>query len=653
MAIQEEITRYHLETQIHRSDTNIVYLAGQKNLKGRKVIVKVFKPRADCSDDGKDELLEKFKYEGHIITQLKGKNALIIYELDQGRNYHYMVLEYLSGGPLKQKIPNLKPLDALDLLEKICACLKDVHHSGYIHCDIKPSNIMFREDGQPVLIDFGIAQEKLLNIDEDNTTSLLNEEVASIDSIYSQYCRTLVGTPAYMSPEQLNCEILDERTDIYSLGIVFYEMLTGKKLYRARNNVSEMLHDRRHLEPVLPRELSQYQSLLNKMTAYEPQDRFASTDEIVDFIAQTRPYNIFWKIRNFSQKKWQNYQLYLSNHPEKAVIASVLSIVALLFFSYQIASLLILPSIEDTEDTENTQNNKILANTPPVNTIPNLITLKPLQPNQVMTPIPQRAIESIEQTENKPPQDKQSNAKQDKAEDAIPETPYYLLTYSETADDLQQALNKVSYKLDLSPEIRKVPFLPYTLAYPYIVPAQPRDQIFIEIPTIDAERLKLVQQQQRRQQEENQATIPSSTRKKQRTRLTDPVAIKKQINIDLKQAYRHLQKGNLTSPKENNAYYYFSEVLKLDKNNQQAIRGIKRIVQKQIILTSQKIKQVRYKQSGSSAFQRLSEQANDYIDETEKIIKESLRYQRNDPQLLRHKKKVDDLKVLLSQIESR
>jgi serine/threonine-protein kinase PpkA len=161
---------------------------------------------------------------------------------------------------------SLNPQD-LNILKCIAAALKYAHDRGIIHRDIKPTNIMFRSDNTPVLVDFGLAklEQAVQRLTETGIT---------------------VGTPDYMSPEQIEGLKLDGRADFYSLGVIFYEMSVGDVPYKARNYVALAVKHLKQKVPLLPRELRHYQPLLEKMMAKNREQRIADGAELIALIEQ-------------------------------------------------------------------------------------------------------------------------------------------------------------------------------------------------------------------------------------------------------------------------------------------------------------------------------------------------------------------------------
>ena len=173
-------------------------------------------------------------------------------------------MEFLPEGTLAQQIADgLSPERALEIAKSISGALAYAHHRGIVHRDIKPQNILFRKDGTPVLSDFGIA--KTLGGDD---TQLTAPGLA-------------IGSPAYMSPEQITGKALDNRSDLYSLGIVLYEMLVRQPPYRADDLIGVAMMHCTQPVPRLPDRVSQYQTILQKLLAKNPSDRFENAEQLI------------------------------------------------------------------------------------------------------------------------------------------------------------------------------------------------------------------------------------------------------------------------------------------------------------------------------------------------------------------------------------
>jgi tRNA A-37 threonylcarbamoyl transferase component Bud32 len=238
-----------------------VYEAVQENL-DRRVAIKVIIP--DLFRD--TSFSARFVKEAQTAAKLSHQHVLHIYDVGATRNCHYIVMECLQKS-LKERLKQgaLAPDVALRIMLTMGQALDYAHQKGFVHRDIKPDNILFREDGTPVLTDFGIVKAL------DSTTKLTRTGM-------------WVGTPHYMSPEQIRGADIDGRADFYSLGIVFYEMLIGKVPYEATDPIAVCMKQMNEPLPVLPASLSRYQPLLEGLLAKDPEQRVASSGELQKLI---------------------------------------------------------------------------------------------------------------------------------------------------------------------------------------------------------------------------------------------------------------------------------------------------------------------------------------------------------------------------------
>lgn len=256
--------KFKVKQRIAKGGMASVYLAVQESL-GRRVALKLMRK----FDNPKQA--ERFLHEGRIIASLSHRNIITIHDVGVIGDRHFISMEYLEGGSLEDRIgkEGMPPNKALSILEQIAGCLRFVHRKGIVHRDIKPGNILFHSDGTPKLTDFGIA--KLLDSDQDLTTD-----------------GAALGSPYYLSPEQAEGRPLDGRTDIYALGIVFYQMLTGEKPFAKGSPIETIVAHLTQPIPLLPDELSGYQPLLERMIAKNPEDRVGSAKELVYMIRELR-----------------------------------------------------------------------------------------------------------------------------------------------------------------------------------------------------------------------------------------------------------------------------------------------------------------------------------------------------------------------------
>ena len=172
-------------------------------------------------------------------------------------------MEHIPCGDLRDRLRNPLSIDeSLYYLRAIAEALRVIHVFGILHRDLKPANVMLREDNSPVLIDFGLARR---SIDEGSTTG----------------AGQVLGSPYYISPEQSQGQRVDARTDIYSLGVMFYEMLTGQRPYSGRSAMAIMAQHAASPVPRLPENVALQQALVDRLMAKNPSERYASADELL------------------------------------------------------------------------------------------------------------------------------------------------------------------------------------------------------------------------------------------------------------------------------------------------------------------------------------------------------------------------------------
>lgn len=272
------IPGYQIKAHIGSGGMAVVFRALQESLQ-RPVALKVLKHTESR------EFTERFLNEGRILASLDHRNIITVHDIGIHEGHIYISMEYLHGGDLKQRMEaGMSPKEALEILATIGDALNVAHKKGVIHRDVKPGNILFRQDGTPVIADFGIAKEF------DRETDI------TVDG-------TVIGTPDYLAPEQAKIEPVDGRTDIYGLGIIFYEMLTGKKPFEADSPVEIVFKHINEPIPKLPDALSMYQPLLESMTAKEPGERFESATELVAAVTELRVNNAVGGLNDSRQKR--------------------------------------------------------------------------------------------------------------------------------------------------------------------------------------------------------------------------------------------------------------------------------------------------------------------------------------------------------------
>jgi serine/threonine protein kinase len=232
-------------------------------LQDRDVVLKVIRYVPDV---GGEKLFDRFLQEYEIIAGVEHQNIVEIFDIGVADDHAFIAMEYLSEGTLAQRIN--KPLDpefALSYTRQIASALRAVHGAGIQHRDLKPANIMFRSDATLALIDFGLAKQSALQL-----------ALTGNGQIF--------GTPYYMSPEQGHAEPTDARSDLYSLGCVFYEMLTGRRPFLAATAMG-VIYKHAHAErPQFEGDLAHLQPVLTGLLAASPDGRFASADALLEVL---------------------------------------------------------------------------------------------------------------------------------------------------------------------------------------------------------------------------------------------------------------------------------------------------------------------------------------------------------------------------------
>jgi DNA-binding NarL/FixJ family response regulator len=250
---------YSIVKDIATSNFSQVFLARSARLR-RNVVLKVMN-RGESQRELDDA--ERFQREYEIISSISHRAIAEIYDFGSQPRHLYLAMEYFPCGDLRDRLRNPLSVDeSLYYLRAIAEALRVIHVFGILHRDLKPANVMLREDNSPVLIDFGLARRAL---DEAGTTGI----------------GQVLGSPYYISPEQSQGQRVDARTDLYSLGVMFYEMLTGQRPYGGRTAMAIMSQHASEPVPVLPEPIAAQQPLLDRLMAKTQNARYASADELL------------------------------------------------------------------------------------------------------------------------------------------------------------------------------------------------------------------------------------------------------------------------------------------------------------------------------------------------------------------------------------
>lgn len=259
------IPGYRFLQTIARSTKSEIHVAHSQEL-GHNVAIKVLRT-GPLSTAGEEV---RFERERELLMRIKHPAIVDVYDWGHGEDFRYLVTEYFPSGSLQLRIRNLMTQrDCVDIFLQIAGALVAIHAAGLCHRDLKPANVMMRPDGRIVLIDFGLAKR------------MGNEAQLT-------HAGEIRGSPYYISPEQAEGAPVDQRSDLYSLGVILYEMLTGKRPFRGSTVIAILLSHRNDPIPVLPPQLSPFQRLIDGLLAKDPVERFASAAAAVAELARLK-----------------------------------------------------------------------------------------------------------------------------------------------------------------------------------------------------------------------------------------------------------------------------------------------------------------------------------------------------------------------------
>ncbi len=263
----DKIGRYEIKAELGRGGMATVYRGYDPRFE-REVAIKFLPPELIHSDP---QFRVRFEREAKIIAQLEHPSIVPVYDVGEENGQPYFVMRYMSGGSLSERIKAgvFSVGDALKILEQIAPGMDEAHSKGIVHRDLKPGNILFTNKNVALISDFGIA--KFTQGEAGNMTG-----------------SAIIGTPAYMAPEQAGGEAVDGRADIYALGVILYEMVTGKQPYKADTPLAVAI---KHMTEPVPRILQANPSLpvwmekvISTAMAKNRDDRFSTAIEMVETI---------------------------------------------------------------------------------------------------------------------------------------------------------------------------------------------------------------------------------------------------------------------------------------------------------------------------------------------------------------------------------
>jgi serine/threonine protein kinase len=277
LVVGQVVGHYRILAAIGKGGMGEVYLASDEKL-DRKVALKLLPAEFTAHK----ERLRRFIQEAKAASSLNHPNIITIHEISEAEGAHFIATEFIDGQTLKQIMANarMKLLDVLDVSIQAASALQAAHSAGIVHRDIKPDNIMVRPDGYVKVLDFGLA--KLTEKESPSKTA-----DSEIDTMLKAHTKpgTVLGTVHYMSPEQARGQALDQRTDIFSLGVVLYEMAAGRKPFAAATDIDTLVSILEKEPPSLnkcaPDLPAEFQRIISKALRKERENRYQTIKDLL------------------------------------------------------------------------------------------------------------------------------------------------------------------------------------------------------------------------------------------------------------------------------------------------------------------------------------------------------------------------------------
>jgi serine/threonine protein kinase len=261
----KNIGKYKITSILGKGAMGIVYKALDPDI-NREVAIKTIRFDLVSEEDDREEMMQRFMREAQAAGKLTHSNIITIYDVGREKDMTYIVMQYIEGQSLQKVVSSgekISTQEVIQLMDQLCKALDYAHDNGIVHRDIKPANILLDKEGKPFIVDFGVARLETSTLTEAGTT---------------------LGTPSYMSPEQVMGKKVDRRSDIFSLGSILYELLTGKRAFHAQS-ITTVIYKIINEEPVALTEVKKglpggFEQIVCKALAKDPKDRYQTCAEL-------------------------------------------------------------------------------------------------------------------------------------------------------------------------------------------------------------------------------------------------------------------------------------------------------------------------------------------------------------------------------------
>jgi tRNA A-37 threonylcarbamoyl transferase component Bud32/tetratricopeptide (TPR) repeat protein len=342
----EKIGKYKITGELGKGAMGIVYKALDPDI-NREVAVKLIRFDQVSEDSEKDEAHKRFIREAQSAGNLDHPNIITIYEVGRENNQTFIVMQYVDGESLKQAISSGKRYSAaevVDLMTCLCDALEFAHQNKIIHRDIKPGNILLDKKGRPYLVDFGVARMEMSTMTQSGT---------------------IVGTPSYMSPEQIQGIRVDARADIFSLGVIIYEMLIGKRPFEG-DHITTIVYKIMNEEPTNIRDMKRdlpegFEHIIQKALAKDPNKRYQSCKELA---ADLKSVGV-WSERTISSGVQRSEVLGLQKKGKKRRVLVYAAAVVILLLAGAVGAYYLVPDLKENLALFN-KNKEVLVEVTPL-----------------------------------------------------------------------------------------------------------------------------------------------------------------------------------------------------------------------------------------------------------------------------------------------